>query len=131
VKLITEEEIIGINAYIIARFSPAEEVGIKEPESLNAIVQSQNQELFGVIMFPTIFDKASALLVGLCQKHVFGNANKRTAWLSTVVFLSENDIRLLLNTEQGLELVMNVVTSKTEREALLKLVSDKLEEYAQ
>jgi death-on-curing protein len=42
--------------------------------------------------FPTLYDKAGALLHALASTQVFENGNKRTAWASAVAFLDVNGI---------------------------------------
>lgn len=44
--------------------------------------------------FPSMFDKAAALLHGMAARQVFENGNKRTAWAAAVAFLDFNGIDL-------------------------------------
>lgn len=46
------------------------------------------------VFYPTIFEKAAALLHGIASRQVFENGNKRTAWVSAVAFLDVNGIDL-------------------------------------
>ncbi|WP_243148624.1 Fic family protein [Oenococcus sicerae] len=49
-----------------------------------------NQEAFGVDFHPTIIDKAAFLWYSIATKQLFNNGNKRTAFLSTIMFLKFN-----------------------------------------
>lgn len=49
---------------------------------------------FGRRLYPTLFQRAGALLHGLCAAHAFEDGNKRTAWLSTEIFLEDHGVRL-------------------------------------
>lgn len=49
--------------------------------------------LFGEEMFPTLFDKAAALLHSLAVHHLFFDGNKRTATAATRWFLELNGFR--------------------------------------
>lgn len=46
--------------------------------------------VFSADAYPTLLEKAAALLHSLTNNHPFLDGNKRTAWLSTVVFLRLN-----------------------------------------
>lgn len=49
---------------------------------------------FGDDAYPTLWDKAAALLHSLARNHAFVDGNKRTAWASAWVFLRLNGIDL-------------------------------------
>ncbi|GEP33622.1 hypothetical protein NSZ01_13900 [Nocardioides szechwanensis] len=42
--------------------------------------------------FPTLYEKAAALLHGIAARQVFENGNKRTAWVAAVTLLELNGI---------------------------------------
>lgn len=42
--------------------------------------------------FPSLYDKAAALLHALASRQVFENGNKRTAWVAAVSFLDANGV---------------------------------------
>lgn len=42
--------------------------------------------------YPTLYEKAAALLHGLASRQVFENGNKRTAWAAAAAFLDVNGI---------------------------------------
>lgn len=47
---------------------------------------------FGDDVYPTLFQKAGALLHSLCRNHGLANCNKRTGWGCTNVFLMANGV---------------------------------------
>lgn len=49
---------------------------------------------FGEEAYPTLWDKAAALLHSLARNHAFVDGNKRTAWASAWAFLRLNGINL-------------------------------------
>ncbi|WP_182263498.1 type II toxin-antitoxin system death-on-curing family toxin [Rhodococcus sp. UFZ-B548] len=61
---------------------------------LEAALARPVAEYAGVAAFPTMHGRAAALLHGLATAHAFGNANKRTAWISCNIFLSAFDVQL-------------------------------------
>lgn len=73
---LTEKQIEKINALVIQRYSPNEQIQTVSPSALNMIVNLPEQFVFGKPLYPTIFDKATILFVQLIKKHVFVNAKK-------------------------------------------------------
>lgn len=92
---LTEKQIEKINALAIQRYSPNEKIQTVSSSALNMIVNLPEQFVFGKSLYPTIFDKATILFVQLIKKHVFANANKRTAFFVLVKFLQLNNEQLL------------------------------------
>ena len=108
-KYLTEEQLIQINTRIIKRYTPKELIGIREPTALNAVVEAPKATAFGEDAYPTIFDKAAVLLLGIAGKQLFQNANKRTAIAATDIFLQINGYTATWEHDEYIEFVMNVV----------------------
>lgn len=64
---------------------------------------------FGQDLYPTISDKAAALLYGLAKNHGFSDGNKRVALHTMETFLYANGIELLA--ENSKEVVIRVAKS--------------------
>ena len=61
---------------------------------VDGAVMRPQQSAFGEDAFPTIHEKAAALLHGLARNHPFVNGNKRTAWTATAIFYMVNGYNL-------------------------------------
>ena len=59
--------------------------------AIAAAVARPQATVFGDDAYPIVWEKAAAMLQSLACNHGFMSANKRTAWLSAVVFLALND----------------------------------------
>ena len=94
-SLSNRKQIEKINALAIQRYSTNEQIQTVSPSALNMIVNLLEQFVFGKPLYPTIFDKATILFVQLIKKHVFANANKRTAFFVLVKFLQFNSLKKL------------------------------------
>lgn len=112
IKFLKPEEVIAINLYVIREFSPNEHDSVKFPDLLNSAVNRPRQSAFGEDAYPTIFSKAAALFESLAQNHAFHNANKRTAFLSLLQFLSYNGYEFLMDSKQAEDFVVDVVNHK-------------------
>jgi death on curing protein len=71
--------------------TPAEPPGILDAGAIAAAVARPQATVFGDDAYPIVWEKAAAMLQSLACNHGFMSANKRTAWLSAVVFLALND----------------------------------------
>lgn len=80
IRYLSVQEVITINVAMIQRYSPGEQIGVKEPRLLESAVHRPQSSVFGEDAYPTSFEKAAALFESLGQNHPFHNANKRTAF---------------------------------------------------
>ena len=118
---LTERQIEKINSLAIQRYSPNEKIQTVSPSALNMIVNLPEQFVFGKPLYPTIFDKATILFVQLIKKHVFANANKRTAFFVLVKFLQLNGYGLSVTVEEAVNMCVTI--------AVESLTDEKLSSY--
>src|SRR5699024_1913922 len=90
-RYLTYIEVAAINHYVIERFSPGEQIGIKSPSLLDSAVNRPKQSTFGTDAYRSVFDKTGALFQSIAQNHAFHNGNKPHAFLSFTQFLSYNE----------------------------------------
>lgn len=109
-QYLTEKDIITLNVYVINKYSPKEQMGVKEPSALNMLVNSPKQYVFGEEQYPTIELKAANLVRNLVQKHVFYNGNKRTALIALVVFLKVNGCQFNASNEEAADYMVKIAT---------------------
>ncbi|WWA28965.1 type II toxin-antitoxin system death-on-curing family toxin [Shouchella rhizosphaerae] len=88
------QEVIRINHYVIMKYSPDEQIGVKEMNLLESALHRPKQSVLGKDAYSTIYEKAAALFQSLMQNHCFYNANKRTALWSVEYFLVMNGYEL-------------------------------------
>ncbi|GGV13557.1 toxin Doc [Kitasatospora herbaricolor] len=67
-----------------------QEVGVRDLGLLSSAAHRPESQMFGVEAYSGLFEKAAALLHSLAINHPFVDGNKRTAWMSAVVFLDLN-----------------------------------------
>lgn len=85
---LTTNQAIAINTFQIKIYSPQEQTRVQEPDLLDSALNRPKQSLFGDDAYPTIHEKAAALVESMSMNHTFFNANKRTALASLIIFLS-------------------------------------------
>lgn len=67
---------------------------------LDSAVLRPQASAFGADAFPTIHEKAAALLHGLARSHPFLTGNKRTAWAATAMFYLVNGYALTVGASE-------------------------------
>lgn len=64
--------------------------------------------------YPSIHEKAAALLHSLARNHALVDGNKRLALAATIAFHGMNGLRLTLSNDEAYDLVMSVATGDIE-----------------
>lgn len=89
--------------------------GVREMNAIKAIVAVQNQEVFGEVLYKSVFDKAAALASGIIGNHPFIDGNKRTGIMCALIFLELNGINMSSIDNQHLEdYAVKIATEKPE-----------------
>jgi death-on-curing protein len=68
--------------------------------------------LFGDEAYPSLSDKAAALMHSVATSHPLIDGNKRSAWALMVTFLAVNEWQVVANTDDAFEFVLHVAQSK-------------------
>lgn len=109
-KYLGAKDIVKMNVIQIKKYSPNEPIGVKDPNALEMCVGQLKATAFGEEVYPSVYEKAALLLIQLIKKHPFHNANKRTAFLATFVFLKINGQLLTIKQKDAVDLVVYIAT---------------------
>lgn len=101
---------------------------VRDAGLLESAVHRPSAAMFGQEAYADLFDKAAALLQSLAVNHPFFDGNKRTAWVSCVVFLAMNDVQLRPDIDAAERLVIGVATGAMDE---VKAISDALRELTE
>src|ERR1041385_752230 len=74
--------------------------------------------VFGEAQFPTLLDKAAALIHSLAYHHVFADGNKRTAVEAVVLFLERNGYEITWKYDIEYPFILEVAQGKHDVEAI-------------
>ncbi len=99
---LTTEDLLEIAAGVI------DDVQVRDLGLLASAAGRPATTLMGEDAYPTLADKAAALLHSLARNHALVDGNKRLAWLATVVFLDLNGRTVELGDDDAFALVMAV-----------------------
>lgn len=81
---------------------------VRDPGLLDAACARPRSTVFGEDAYPTLGQKAAALLHSLVRNHALVDGNKRLGWLATAVFLDLNGRAPQLTDDEAFDLVMSV-----------------------
>lgn len=104
------------------------DVMIRDLRLLDSAVARPRIHLFGQAQFPTLADKAAALLHSLAYHHLFVDGNKRTAILAVRLFAARNGWRFVYDAEDATDVafILEVAQGRHDPEAIAVWLGDRL-----
>jgi len=121
---LSAEDVLAIAGHAV----DDQDVVVRDVGLLESAVHRPSASMFGQEAYTDLFDKAAALLQSLAVNHPFVDGNKRTAWVSCVVFLAMNDVQLRPDIDAAERLVIAVATGSTQE---VKVIAEGLRELAE
>lgn len=91
-RFLTTEEVLYIHYQVIDRFGGLH--GVRDIGGLESAVARPQSSVFGQDAYPTLIEKAAAMLHSLILNHPFYDGNKRTAFAAVGLFLNFNGISI-------------------------------------
>jgi len=88
------------------------EVPVRDHGLLQSALARPQASAFGSDAYPTLEEKAAALLHSLARNHALVDGNKRLALAATIAFLGVNGRRLTLTNDEAYLLVMEVAAGQ-------------------
>ncbi|MDH6135262.1 death-on-curing protein [Kitasatospora sp. MAA4] len=109
-KYLTVREVLDLAEFACQ----GQPVAVRDLGLLDSAVHRPQSQMFGIEAYAGLWDKAAALLHSLLINHPFVDGNKRTAWMSTVVFLDLNGSDMEeVDQEVAYRLVVEVAAGET------------------
>jgi death-on-curing protein len=87
---------------------------VRDHGLLESALARPRASVLGEDAYPTLHDKAAALLHSLARNHALIDGNKRLALAATIAFLGINASRLTLTNDQAYDLVIAVASGATD-----------------
>lgn len=104
----------------IAEITLGGPVAVRDYGLIQSAIGRPQGTVFGVDAYPTLLEKAAALLHSVSSNHGLVDGNKRTGWACTIVFLEINGLYLLepLDEDAAEDLVLAVAQSQLANEEI-------------
>ncbi len=119
---ITFEQVLAIHHDQIERYGGSH--GVRDLPLLESALQRPQSSFMGEDLYPTLFDKAAALVHSILLNHPFLDGNKRTSMVSGAYFLSLNGFRLKVSQKEFVEAALNIESKKWNLEQISEWLKD-------
>jgi death-on-curing protein len=106
--VLTLEQILQIHALVIETTGGS--AGLRDLGRLEAALATQTQNVFGEELYPSLLDKAAALIRGIIADHAFVDGNKRTAMLAGITLISMNGQQFKANPGEIEDFAVEIAT---------------------
>lgn len=116
------EEVLAIHFDQVVRYGGSH--GVRVLPLLESALQRPQSSFMGEDLYPTVFNKAAALIHSLLMNHPFVDANKRTAMSSGVAFLHFNGFDLNVSDKEFVQAALNIESKKWDLEEIAKWLKD-------
>lgn len=100
---LTLPELLHVAERALGSAAPVRDHGL-----LQSALARPQASVFGGDAYPSLEEKAGALLHSLARNHALVDGNKRLALAAAIAFLGINGVRLTLTNDEAYELVMAV-----------------------
>lgn len=107
VRYLSPADLYAINEEVIG-----ERPMVRDRHLLRSAANRPQTMLFGEMMYPSLLDKAAALLHSLAYHHLFHDGNKRTAQRATVLFLRENGLEPAWDEDEAYQFILEVAQNQ-------------------
>ena len=94
----------------VAERTLGSDVPVRDHGLLGSALARPQATAFGTHAYPSLEEKAAALLHSLARNHALVDGNERLALAATIAFLGLNGRRLTLDNDQAYTLVMDVAS---------------------
>ena len=102
---LTVEQVIFVHNDQIERYGGSH--GIASLALLESATARPQASFGGSDLYPTLFDKAAAMMHSIVMNHAFVDGNKRTAVVATIIFLELNGYKLEVEQDSLIEAALN------------------------
>ena len=104
--LLTFDDVLHIAERVLG------EVQVRDAGLLQSAVARPATTVFGQDAYPTVHDKAAALLQSMVNNHPLVDGNRRLGFVSMLAFYGANGLQLRLTNDAAYDLVMAVATGE-------------------
>lgn len=112
-RFLEVDDILEIHAMLLVEFGGAE--GLRDAGLLRSAVAQPQAGFGGTLAHPTIIEQAAAYLFHLVSNHPFIDGNKRTGLVAALVFLRENGLTILQNSDALYEMTVAVASGRLDK----------------
>jgi death-on-curing protein len=121
-EFLDTEDLVALAEQLFGQPAPIRDLGL-----LGSAAGRPTTSAFREDAYPTVHDKAAALLHSLARNHPLVDGNERLAWLATATFLELNEESVL---DAGQDIVVELVVAVARGELDVPEIADRLQTIA-
>lgn len=110
------EQVLEIHDEMLRLFGGL--VGIRDINLLHSAIETPKLAVFGQELYPSVYDKAATYLYLITRNHPFTDGNKRTAYVSALVFLEGNNVKNKFKNDDLERIIIEVAKGGKDKESL-------------
>lgn len=119
VRYLSEGEMIAIHTRVAAN------AAVRSQSLLGSAVGRPQGSFGGTEIHADLYEKASALMLGVLMNHPFTDGNKRTAWLSAMIFLSMNGQEFpRIENDRAIAVIISAIENKDDVSTVAQKLRD-------
>lgn len=108
--ILSLEQLLQIHSLVVSATGGG--TGLRDLGRLEAAIAAQTQNVFGKELYPSVLDKAAALIRGIIADHPFVDGNKRTAMLTGLTLLEMNGLHFVSDPGEIEDFAVRITTDK-------------------
>lgn len=81
---------------------------------------------FGVELYPTLAEKATALTESIVRNHPLIDGNKRLGWSALFLFLRMNNVRLTVAHDDGYDFIVGIASGQKEFADIAQWIQERI-----
>lgn len=102
-KYLDLADVLAIGKAVVPGGTQVRDIGLVE-----SALARPRASVFGEDAYPSVFDKAAALLLSLVTNHPLVDGNKRVGFTAAVLFLRKNDLVLTFAEDVAYDFVISI-----------------------
>ena len=120
IEYLSFDQVISINRRMLTNFGGLflGSDNLLNRNALEYVLDAVQSNLYGIEMYPTLKEKASAISYHIITRHVFNDGNKRTAVNVALEFFEGNGIIIKID-ESIIDLTLDIASGRASEENLL------------
>jgi death-on-curing protein len=108
--MIQIQEVLALHEILLERFGGSS--GIRDQQLLESALSRPFQTFDGTVLYPTILEKAAALIESMLINHPFVDGTKRTGYGLLRIYLAINSYEITASIEERFEFVIAIATGR-------------------
>ncbi len=93
--------------------------GVRDMNLLESAIARPFQSFGGNELYPSVFEKAAAIVESIVNNHPFVDGNKRTGFLAGFMLMYQNGYEITAKKEDAYDFVINIASSNIEFEEIV------------